>query len=137
MVADANSLPLTLVIHSQDLMPRNGDCYFPFRQDSDFFYLTGIDQEESVLLMIPGAINAIDKEVLFIKETNEHIGIWEGHKYSKEQAFVVSGIKNVQWLSDMKPYLDELLNTNTVVFYNQNENERAVSSVKSRNGVFG
>jgi Xaa-Pro aminopeptidase len=125
-----------LVIHSHDLMPRNGDCYFPFRQDSDFFYLTGVDQEESVFVLDPSAENEFDKAVLFIKETNKHIQIWEGHKYSKEEAVAVSGIKNVKWLSDLKPYLKEAFDNHSLVYYNQNENERAFSPVKSRNDRF-
>lgn len=121
-----------LVLHSNDLMPRNGDCFFPFRQDSDFFYLTGVDQAESVLLMVPGAENEMDKEVLFIKATNDHISVWEGHKYSKEEAVAVSGIKNIQMLGDMKSFLDETLKHTTTVFFNKNENERAYSPVLSR-----
>jgi len=125
-----------LVLHSHDLMPRNGDCFFPFRQDSDFFYLTGIDQEESVLILVPDAENENDREVLFIKETNEHIQIWEGHKYSKEEAVVVSGIKNVKMLRDLESFLERVLKDTTNLYFNKNENELATVVVPSRNDRF-
>jgi Xaa-Pro aminopeptidase len=122
-----------LVLHSNDLMPRNGDCTFSFRQDSDFFYLTGIDQEESVLLLNPGAESEKDKEILFIKETNDHIRVWEGHKYSVEEAKQISGLINVQLLSQFDGVLKEVLSNNQVVHYNKNENVRASSPVPSKN----
>ncbi|MFT6716264.1 MAG: Xaa-Pro aminopeptidase [Saprospiraceae bacterium] len=122
-----------LVLHSNDLMPRNGDCFFPFRQDSDFFYLTGIDQEESVLLLVPGGKKGKDKHVLFIKETNDHIRVWEGHKYSKNEATVISGVRDVRTLREMKGFLGEVLKDKSIVYFNKNENERASSPVKSRN----
>lgn len=125
-----------LVLHSQDLMPRNGDCTFPFRQDSDFFYLTGIDQEESVLVLSPDAESDEEKAVLFVKESNDHIKIWEGEKYSKDQARQVSGIQNVQYLEDVKPFLDAKLREFKTVYFNKNENERASSPVLSRNERF-
>lgn len=125
-----------LVLHSQDLMPRNGDCTFPFRQDSDFFYLTGIDQEESVLVLSPDAQAEQEKAVLFVKESNDHIKIWEGEKYSKDQAQQVSGIQNVQYLEDVKPFLDAKLREFKTVYFNKNENERASSPVLSRNERF-
>ncbi len=121
------------IFNSNDLMPRNGDCFFPFRQDSDFFYLTGIDQEESVLVMTSDHENSVYVEVLFIKENNEHMRIWEGHKYSMEEAMALSGIKEVMWLSGLEEYLATLLIKNKKVYFNQNENERASSPVLSRN----
>ena len=81
------------IFHSNDEMPRNGDCFYPFRQNSDFFYLSGIDQEQSILLLFPDCPNPSYREVLFVRETCEHVKIWEGPKYSKKEATKVSGIK--------------------------------------------
>lgn len=125
----ANSFGL---IHSNDLMPRNGDCYFPFRQNSDFFYLTGIDQEESVLLLDPAAENPEDQAILFIKETNEHIKIWEGHKLSKEEACKTSGIQNVKCLEELREVLLEITSKREVFYFNTNQNGRAETIVQCR-----
>src|SRR5204862_6336489 len=74
------------VFNSNDIMPTNADGTMPFRQNSDLFYLSGIDQEETILLIFPEAQDENNREILFIKETNETIAIWEGHKYTKEEA---------------------------------------------------
>lgn len=78
-------LPNSLAIfHANDEFPRNGDQAFLFKQNPDFFYLTGIDQEQSILLLFPECPNPLYKEVLFLRQTNDHIAIWEGHKYTKD-----------------------------------------------------
>ena len=79
---DSNALA---VFNSNDLMPRNGDQTF-ISQNSDLFYLSGIDQEESILIIYPDTPLVHYREALFIKRTNAHIAVWEGHKYSKEEA---------------------------------------------------
>src|SRR5688572_26301995 len=86
--------------NSNDEMPRNGDGTFQFRQNSDLFYLSGIDQEKSLLVISPDCPVPQFREVLFLRKTNETIAIWEGHKYSKEEARNASGIDNVMWLED-------------------------------------
>lgn len=121
------------IFHSNDMMPRNGDLFFPFRQDSDFFYLSGIDQEESVLVLFPKCPKDGFEEVLFIKETNEHIAVWEGHKLTKKEAQKISGIKKVYWLSEMDNILHEMILLAKRIFVNSNENDRFVSEVKTRN----
>src|SRR4030081_2892019 len=73
------------IFHSNDEFPRNGDQTFLFKQNPDFFYLTGIDQEQSILLLFPDCPNSQYKEVLFLRQTSEQIAIWEGHKYTKEE----------------------------------------------------
>src|SRR5690554_3262727 len=82
------------VFHSNDIMPTNADGTMRFRQNNDLFYLAGIDQEETILVLCPDCPNEQLREVLFIRETNEHIATWEGHKYTKEEAFNASGIQN-------------------------------------------
>ena len=83
------------IIHSNDEFPRAGDQTFTFRQNSDMFWLSGIDQEESILIVFPDAPIPAYKEVLFLKKTNEHIAIWEGHKYTKGEATECSGIRSI------------------------------------------
>ena len=79
--------------NSNDIYPVSADSTLPFEQHRDIFYLSGVDQEESVLMLCPGASNPNHKEVLFLKETDEHIAVWEGPKLNKKQAFETSGIK--------------------------------------------
>ena len=85
--------PNTLaVFHSYDLMPRNGDAFFPFRQNSDLFYLSGLDQEETILVLYQDCVKDGFQEVVFIKKTDEYIRRWEWEMYTKEQARQVSGV---------------------------------------------
>src|SRR6195952_725484 len=88
------------IFHSNDEFPRNADQTFVFKQNADFFYLAGIDQEQSILLLYPDCPNQLYKEVLFLRQTNDQIAVWEGHKFTKEEAIKTSGIKNVYWLHE-------------------------------------
>ena len=88
------------VFNSNDEFPRSGDQNFIFRQNSDLFYLSGIDQEQTILLLYPDCPNPLYKEVLFLRQTNDHIAVWEGYKYTKQQAREVSGIESIYWLDD-------------------------------------
>ena len=90
-----NSLAL---FFSNDLLPTNADGNFGFVQNSDLFYLSGIDQEDSILLIFPDVKDGKHKEVLFLKETSELIAIWEGAKLDKSQATAVSGIDHIYWI---------------------------------------
>ena len=126
----ANSL---VVLHSSDQHPRNGDQFFPFRQQSDFFYMSGIDQEKSILVMAPDCPNKKFRECLFLLETNEQIAIWEGHKYTKEEAQKISGIEDVYWLDDFEAALKEVLADTKTVFLNSNEYVKFFSEVPDRN----
>ena len=80
----------------------------PFEQHRDIFYLSGVDQEESVLALFPNCPNEELREVLFLRETNEHIAVWEGEKLTKEAAFATSGIQTVYWLQDLEKVLFEM-----------------------------
>jgi len=117
---------------SNDEMPRNGDQCFPFRQNSDFFYLSGIDQEKSILILAPNCPNSKFREVLFLIETNELISIWYGHKYTKEEAKKISGINNVLWLDQFEAILREVMATTDNVYLNTNENIRFANEVPYR-----
>lgn len=124
------------IFNSNDIMPTNADGTMRFRQNNDIFYLTGIDQEESILLLAPDCPNENMREVLFLRETNEHIAIWEGHKYTKEEATTASGITNVQWLGNF----DQLLNTVVAlcdnIYLNTNEHLRAGVIVETQDARF-
>jgi len=109
------------IFHSNDEFPRNGDQNFPFRQQSDLFYLSGIDQEESILVLAPGHPNNNFREMLFVKETSEQIAIWEGEKLSKEDATKVSGVKTVLWAKDFEFMLKDLMSWASKVYLNANE----------------
>ncbi|WPU93661.1 aminopeptidase P family protein [Mucilaginibacter sabulilitoris] len=112
------------IFHSNDEFPRSGDQAFLFKQNPDFFYLTGIDQEQSILILFPDCPNKGYREVLFLRQTNEHIAIWEGHKYTKEEARVASGIENIYWLHEYETILQSIINYAEHIYINTNENDR-------------
>ena len=124
------------IFNSNDILPTNADGSLKFKQNSDLFYLSGIDQEESILIIYPDAKDGIHKEVLFLKETNEHIAIWEGHKLTKAEALTVSGIQKVYWLSEFKTVLRSLLAEAENVYLNTNEHVRAVVETETRDARF-
>ena len=124
------------ILNSNDNMPTNADGSMPFRQNNDIFYLSGIDQEETILLLAPDCPIEDYREVLFLRETNEHIAVWEGHKYTKAEAFEASGVENIQWLSSF----DQIFNTVTAlcenIYLNTNEHLRAGVVVETRDARF-
>ena len=124
------------IFNSNDLMPTNADGTMPFRQNNDLFYLSGIDQEESILVLFPDYPDEKFREILFLKETNEHIAIWEGHKYTKEEAYETSGIKTVLWLSQFEQTLNTLMNQAQRVYLNSNEHIRNSSATETRDMRF-
>ena len=97
------------IFHSNDIMPTSADGHMPFKQASDILYLTGIDQEETILLLFPDAVDAKDREILFVRETNEHIAIWEGAKFSQQEARDLSGIATVLWTSSYEATIKRLV----------------------------
>ena len=94
------------IFTSNDMYPTSADAHLPFKQHSDILYLSGADQEESILVLFPNAHKEQLREVLFLKETNDHIAIWEGEKLTKKRAFEVSGIKTVYWLQDLNKVIE-------------------------------
>jgi len=112
------------IFNANDEFPRSGDQTFVFKQNADFFYLTGIDQEQSILILFPDCPNTLYKEVLFLRQTSEHIAVWEGHKYTKEEAKQASGIENVFWLSEFDAILHSIINYAENIYINTNENDR-------------
>lgn len=124
------------VFNSNDIMPTNADGTMRFRQNNDLFYLCGIDQEESILLIAPDCPNPVMREVLFLRETNELIAVWEGHKYTKEEAEAASGIKNIQWLSSFEQVLNTVVSLSERIYLNTNEHLRAGVVVETRDARF-
>ncbi|TKC03267.1 aminopeptidase P family protein [Pedobacter cryotolerans] len=120
------------IFQSNDEFPRSGDQNFLFKQNADLFYLSGIDQEQSILLLYPNCPNPLYREVLFLRQTNDHIRVWEGHKYTKEQANIVSGIKTVYWLSDFEQILHSVIHYADHIYLNSNENDRYAHTVTYR-----
>ena len=122
------------IFNANDIMPTNSDGTMPFKQNSDLFWLSGVDQEESVLAIVKN--NNQVEEMLFLKETNEHIAIWEGAKLDKELAQKNSGVENIYWLNQM----DEVLNINiekaNKVYLNKNIHSRSTSEVETRDDRF-
>ena len=124
------------VLNSNDILPTNADGTLRLVQNSDLFYLTGIDQEETILVLFPDFPNEEYREILFVKETNEHIEIWEGHKYTKEEATQASGISQVFWLSEFETLFNTLMAEAEHVYLNTNEHIRASVRVASRDARF-
>ncbi|MDO3640672.1 aminopeptidase P N-terminal domain-containing protein [Mucilaginibacter sp. L3T2-6] len=125
--------PCSLAIfNSNDEFPRSGDQAFLFKQNPDFFYLTGIDQEQSILLLFPECPNPLYKEVLFLRQTNEHIAVWEGHKYTIDEAKAASGIQTIYWLSEFDTILHSIINYAENIYINTNENDRYAHTVPYR-----
>ena len=104
------------VFNSNDIYPISADSTMPFQQHRDIFYLSGVDQEESILLLCPDAPYEHQREMLFLRETNEHIAIWEGEKLTKQKAFEVSGIKTVHWLKDFHKVLFEIMTYTETIY---------------------
>ena len=121
------------IFYSNDLMPRSGDTFFPFRQNSGLFYLSGLDQEETVVVLFPDCIKDGFQEVAFVKRTSDYIAIWEGEKYSKEKAREVSGIQKVYWLDEMAPILHELILLSKRIYINTEEHDRFIPELPTRN----
>ena len=124
------------VFCSNDQMPTNADGTMPFKQNSDLLWLSGVDQEESKLVLFPSCSNPNHREILFLKETNEHIAIWEGEKLNKEQAFNTSGIKTVYWNKQFESVFEELMKEANSIYLNSNEHSRSASEVQTQTDRF-
>ncbi|KAF5065029.1 Xaa-Pro aminopeptidase [anaerobic digester metagenome] len=120
------------VIHANDEMPRNGDQCFVYRQNSDLFYLTGLDQEKCILTLFPNHPVEAMREIVFTVRTNDRMVTWYGHKYTLEQVTEISGVKNVRWLDDFEDTFRDLMARAEFVYLNQNENPRFTTEVPSR-----
>lgn len=120
------------IFNASDEFPRSGDQNFVFKQNPDLFYLSGIDQEQTILLLYPDCPNPLYREVLFLRQTNDHIKVWEGYKYTKEQAKAASGIEAIYWLEDFDNILHSIVNYADHIYLNTNENDRYSPEVPYR-----
>ncbi|MCF6279009.1 MAG: aminopeptidase P family protein [Flavobacteriaceae bacterium] len=124
------------VFNSNDIYPVSADSTLPFAQHRDIFYLSGVDQEESILVLFPDAVHKKHREVLFLKETNAHIAIWEGEKLTKKTAFETTGIETVYWLQDFEKIFFELMTQAENVYLNTNEHYRSNVETETREDRF-
>lgn len=133
----AQMKPSSLAIfNSNDIYPVGADSTMPFNQARDIFYLSGVDQEESILVLFPDAPKEKHREILFLKETNEHIAVWEGEKLTKEKALETTGIKTVYWLKEFDKILFEVMTQCDTVYINTNEHYRANIETETREARF-
>ena len=124
------------VFNSNDIFPISADSSMPFQQHRDIFHLSGVDQEESILVLFPSASNPAHREILFLKETSELIAIWEGEKLTKSTAFEVSGIKTVYWLQQFPVIFKQVMAECSAIYVNTNEHLRASTVVETREDRF-
>ncbi|TAL60994.1 MAG: M24 family metallopeptidase [Bacteroidetes bacterium] len=124
------------VFNSSDMMPTSADGFMGFKQQTDIFWLSGIDQEKSILLIFPDSTLPEHREIIFLKETNEQIAIWEGAKLTREQATQISGVQTVYWLSQFKTVFHQLMCECKQIYLNSNEHLRAVVEVETRDARF-
>jgi Xaa-Pro aminopeptidase len=127
-----------VVVNANDVMPTNADGTMRFRQNSDLFYLTGVDQEETILVLSPGFPDEKYREVLFLRETSELIATWEGHKLTREEAREMTGIETVLWTSEFHKLFNTMMVMGDVehVYLNTNDHYRAEVTVDSRDSRF-
>ena len=124
------------VFNANDIYPISADSTLPFEQHRDLFYLTGIDQEETILILFPDAKDAKHREMVFVRETNAHIAVWEGHKLTKSEAAEVTGIEHVQWTTDFEASFLELAKQAENIYINTNEHYRAKVETQTREDRF-
>ena len=120
------------IVHAADVLPTNGYGTLGLHPASDLFWLSGIEQEESVLVLAPQAVDPALREILFLRQPNEHLATWEGEKLTKEKATRISGVERVRWLSELPGVLHALMCQSERVFLNANEHERAAIEVEPR-----
>jgi Xaa-Pro aminopeptidase len=124
------------VFNSNDIITISADSTMPFQQHRDIFYLSGVDQEESILLLFPDSSNEKHREILFLKETSALIAIWEGEKLTKDEAFNVAGIKTVYWLNQFETIFKQVMAEAKGIYLNTNEHLRANTEAETREDRF-
>ncbi len=125
-----------VVVHANDILPTNADGTLPFKQNSNLFYLCGIDQEETVLILAPDHPNENMREILFLKETSVDISIWEGFKLMKDEGARRSGINSVKWVSAFEQILFSVLSESEHLYLASNEHLRNATKVQGANDRF-
>ncbi len=124
------------VVNTNDVQPTNADGSLPLVVNSDFFYLTGVEQEQSLLLLYPDAADETHREILFLREPSPENELWEGHKLTREEARELTGIQTIHWLGEFPRLFHRLMCAAEHVYLNANEHNRAVIEVESRDARF-
>ena len=125
-----------VIVLANDIYPTNADGTMAFKQNNDLFYLTGVDQEETTLVLMPDAVDPKEREILFVKETSELIAVWEGEKLTKEQARAATGIERIEWSHGFEGVLQRMVPQVEHVYLTTNEHLRASVVVETRNARF-
>jgi len=125
-----------VIVHANDVYPTNADGSLPFKQNSDLFYLTGVEQEETVLVLMPDSPDPKEREILFLKETSERIAVWEGEKLTKQQASEATGIGRIEWVQSFESFFHRMAPQVEHIYLTTNEHLRATSVVETRNARF-
>ena len=124
------------ILNANDILPTNADGTLSMRANSDLFYLTGVEQEESILLLFPGADDEKAREILFLRQPNEENELWEGHKLRRDEAQKLTGIRQIKWVQDFWPTFRRLAIEAENIFLNSNEHKRATTEVQTRDDRF-
>ena len=124
------------VVNANDIPPTNADGTKIPTPNSDLFYLSGIEQEETILVIAPDALDEKMREVLFVREPNAHLKTWEGHKHPKSEAQAISGIREIKWITEFPVIFHKLMCEMEQVYLNANEHNRAVIEVETREARF-
>lgn len=124
------------IFNANDIQPTNADGHLKFRQNNDLFYLSGIDQEETILLLFPDAKNPKHREILFLRKTSELIEVWEGHKFTKEEGKNLSGIETIYWTDQFDSVFNLLVVEAEGIYLNTNEHARSSNEVQTRDQRF-
>ncbi len=124
------------ILNANDIPPTNADGSTIPVPNADLFYLSGIEQEESILVLAPDALDPKMREIMFLREPNEHLKVWEGHKHPKEEARSISGIREIKWLTEFPAILHKLMCEMEHVYVNTNEHSRAAIQVETREARF-
>ncbi|MCP4458270.1 MAG: M24 family metallopeptidase, partial [Cytophagales bacterium] len=125
-----------VILHSNDMLPTNADGMMSLSQNANLLYLTGVDQEESILILAPDFPDEKMQEILFLKETNEHIAVWHGHKLTKDEARKATGVTNVKWLDEFELTLQTILAETEHIYLETNEHIRQDAVTETRNDRF-
>lgn len=120
------------IFNSNDEVPANGDALYSFRQNSDLYWLTGIEQEDTMLVLFPGNPDPKYREVLVLVRPNDTLEKWIGKRLRKEEATALNGIQTIVWLDSLDGLLQQWIHLADTIYLNTNENDRKASSIQTR-----
>ncbi len=120
------------IFNSNDELPVNGDALYKFKQNSDLYWLTGIDQEDTMLVLFPDNPDKKYREVLVLVRPNELKEKWDGRRLRKEEATELSGIETIVWLDTLDALLQPWIHLADTIYLNTNENDRKASLIAVR-----